>query len=134
MKILTHFLGAAVAVLAIFAFATEARAQFPMCNGNQITVTNFSNHDVEVCIKFLPCFTVPAGQTVNVPVLPGTPVPGVAGVANTTYQWQPGPFPRPTVWVPSLAMNPTGFCFNVIYDGNCGIRIIQTSGPPCINP
>lgn len=134
MKLFTRLMSTAIAVLAFTAFATEARAQFPTCNGNQIIIRNPTNSDALVCIKGLDCFYVKAGTKFPVPVIPGTQVPGIYGAASITYTWQPNPFPPPALWIPSINMLPNNNCFNVTYDQtNCVIDLQLVPGP-CLNP
>jgi hypothetical protein len=137
MKASVRFLVMAIAGLVIaLAAIVEVQAQpFPQCNAGGITINNRSRLPVTVCIKYVGCFDVPAGRSIFVRVPLGQEVPGIAGVANITHVWQTNPVPPPALWIPSIAMNPTGNCFDVFYDEtSCTMDVVQTSGPPCINP
>lgn len=135
-KTFNRFLFAASIALMFAIVATEARAQFPQCNGNEIAIRNFSGLLVDVCIKGLGCYSVPGATGITVPVVPGTDVPGIYGVANTTHEWQVAPPGSPgALWIPSVQMFPSFRCFDVYYDEpTCTIFVFQTVGPPCLNP
>lgn len=137
MKTFNRLLSAASVVLMLAIFTGTAYAQFPQCNGNEITIKNYSDLPVEVCIKYHGCHPVPANDGITVPVLnPPEDVPGIAGVANTTHTWQPAPPGSPAaLWIPSVQMFPSFRCFDVYYDEpTCAILVYPTVGPPCLNP
>jgi hypothetical protein len=132
----TLFSMVVIAFAIALAATTTAHAQgFPLCNGTDITIKNLSNSDVLVCVKQIDCFYIPAGDGISIPVTPGTEVPGIYGVAEITHEWQANPGAPPALWIPSIAMNPSGDCFDVTYDEpTCTILVSFASNPPCLNP
>jgi len=135
MNVSTRFLCMAFAVLALFATTTGARAQgFPVCNAGGITIQNTSPLPITLCIKGVACFDVPANTVQFFPLPVGTQIPGIYGVANVSYQWQPTGG-TPALWLPGLAMLPTGRCFDVYFDEpSCSIRVVFVGIPPCLHP
>lgn len=135
MKVSARLFCTAVAVIALFAFAAEARAQFPICSSGQIVIRNPTAFDALVCIKYLGCFRAPAGTKTAVNVLPGTRIVGIAGAANITYTWTPFLSTPPyQYWIQSVQLQPSNNCFNIYSDGDCLIDLQLTAGPPCLNP
>lgn len=135
MKVSARLFCTAAAVIALFAFAAEARAQVPTCSSGQIIIRNPTQFDALVCIKYLGCFLAPAGTKTPVQVFPGTQIVGIAGAANITYQWTPFPFTPPyQYWIQSVQLPPSNRCFNIFSDGDCLIDLQLTAGPPCLNP
>lgn len=138
MKVSTRFFCMAVVVLALGLFATAIRVQaqgFPQCNAGGITIQNTSNVPITLCVKTVGCFDVAASTTQFFPLPVGTQIPGVYGVANVSYLWEPTNLITPSRWVPSLAMQPSGFCFDVYFDQpTCTIRVVLVGLSGCLHP
>jgi hypothetical protein len=135
MNVSARFLAVIAGLVVAFTVAPfEAKAQ--PCNAGFITIINQTFLPVDLCIKQQPnCINVPANSTIFVPVPIGTQIPGCYGVANVTYPWSANPFPPPALWIQSLRTNPSGRCFDILFDQpTCTITIRQAPGPPCINP
>jgi len=132
-------LGAALIAIALFlAIGTVAKAQ--PCTAGAVTVNNNSPFNITLCLfatPVMPCISVPPGLGVAVPIPNPTKISGVTSAAGITYGWAANPTPPPPLILRSVALLPTGFCFDVTYDpATCVINVTLsgTGAPPCINP
>lgn len=89
-----------------------------------------------------PPVLIPPGGTITLPTPPG----GIAFLAVTSFAGVRVPFnpppPPPFMpctptdwWINSIALAPTGFCFDICANPlTCTITITGPAPPPCVNP
>lgn len=132
-------LGAALIAIALFlAIGTVAKAQ--PCTTGALIVNNTSPFNITLClvsVPVIPCVNVPPGLSAVVPIPNPTRITGVTSAGGFNYGWGPNPAPPPALALTSVALPPTGLCYDVTYDpATCTINVTLsgTGIPPCVNP
>lgn len=121
------------AIAVAFALIVGANTAISQCVApGPIRIINNSSVPVNICLQTTPQIacpvTVASGATVNIPIAGNTVINGVFANSGTPYGW------IPPGGVPSVDLDGSGPCFDVIFTPNCTVTITMSAvGPPCTN-